>query len=173
MARDRRQLRWLLFCRLRECGPAYIRRLTWFALMSASELMVTEIAREKAGIIHPGGIVVTLPQQPQANDVIGNTILEMDATAVSAVPYVPPVAPGSDCGYGSRGKYLTTECTEDTERSDHHQPVWRYPLQVMGQKICVETPLMGRHQLRNVALAIAAAAELGKQEFPITAAIIE
>src|SRR5207253_3812042 len=39
---------------------------------------VAEIAREKAGIIHPGGIVVTLPQQPQANDVIGNTILEMD-----------------------------------------------------------------------------------------------
>src|SRR5437773_6775101 len=131
---------------------------------------VTEIAREKAGIIHPGGIVVTLPQQPQANDVIGNTILDRGATAVSAVPYVPPVAPGSDCGYGSRGKSLTTECTEDTERSDHRQPVWRYPLQVMGQKICVETPLIGRHQLRNVALAIAAAEELGKQGFAITAA---
>src|SRR5438034_430494 len=112
---------------------------------------VAEIAREKAGIIHPGGIVVTLPQQPQANDVIGNTILEMDATAVSAVPYVPPVAPGSDCGYGSRGKSLT-ECTGDAERSDHRQPVWRYPLQVMGKKILVETPLIGRHQLRNVAL---------------------
>jgi len=133
---------------------------------------VAEIAREKAGIIHPGGIVVTLPQQPQANDVIGNTILEMDATAVSAVPYVPPVAPGSDCGYGSRGKSLT-ECTGDAESSDHSQPVWRYPLQVMGQKICVETPLMGRHQLRNVALAIAAAEELSKQGFPITAASIE
>src|SRR5438552_3127126 len=116
---------------------------------------------------------LALPQQPQAKDVIGNTILEMDATAVSAVPYVPPVAPGSDCGYGSRGKSLTTECTEDTERSDHRQPVWRYPLQVMGQKICVETPLIGRHQLRNVALAIAAAEELGKQGFPITAASIE
>jgi len=36
---------------------------------------VTEIAREKAGIIRRGGVVVTLPQQPQANDVIGNTIL--------------------------------------------------------------------------------------------------
>src|SRR5437764_7815850 len=118
---------------------------------------VAKIAREKAGIIHPGGIVVTLPQQPQANDVIGNTILEMDATAVSAVPYVPPVAPGSDCGYGSRGKSLTTECTEDTERSDHRQPVWRYPLQVMGQKICVETPLIGLHPLPNVARAISAA----------------
>jgi dihydrofolate synthase/folylpolyglutamate synthase len=131
---------------------------------------IAEIAREKAGIIHSGGIVVTLPQQPQANDVIGNAILEHGATAVSAVPYVPPVAPGSDCGYGSRGKSLTTE---DTERSDHRQPVWRYPLQVMGKKICVKTPLIGRHQLRNVALAMAAAEELGKHGFPITPESIE
>ena len=41
---------------------------------------LAEIAREKAGIIRPGGIVVTLPQQPQANDVIGNTILDMGAS---------------------------------------------------------------------------------------------
>ena len=55
---------------------------------------VAEIAREKAGIIRPGGVVVTLPQQPQANDVIGNTILELGARAVNAVPYVPPVSSG-------------------------------------------------------------------------------
>ncbi len=37
---------------------------------------VTEIAREKAGIIRPGGVVVTLAATcPQANDVIGNAIL--------------------------------------------------------------------------------------------------
>ena len=35
-------------------------------------------ARE-SGIIRPGGVVVTLPQQPAANDVIGNTILDLDA----------------------------------------------------------------------------------------------
>src|SRR5438874_1068189 len=46
---------------------------------------VGEIAREKVGIIRQAGIVVTLPQQPAANDVIGNTILELDATGVSAV----------------------------------------------------------------------------------------
>src|ERR1700680_2608495 len=56
---------------------------------------VSEIAREKAGIIRPGGIVVTLPQLPEANDVIGNTILDAGARAVNAVPYVPPVSPGS------------------------------------------------------------------------------
>ena len=61
---------------------------------------VGEIAREKVGIIRPGGVVVTLPQQPEANDVIGNTILELGARAVNAVPYVPPVSPGS-------GEYLS------------------------------------------------------------------
>jgi len=136
---------------------------------------VAEIAREKAGIIHPGGIVVTLPQQPQANDVIGNAILEMDVTAVSAVPYVPPVAPGSDSGFAIRKKTLTAKGAKDAEKSgpDHGQAFWRYPLQIMGKKIVVETPLIGRHQLRNVALAIAAAEELGKQGFAITAASIE
>src|ERR1700689_1261852 len=56
---------------------------------------VAEIAREKAGIIRRGGVVVTLPQQPEANDVIGNTILDLGARAVNAVLYVPPVSPGS------------------------------------------------------------------------------
>lgn len=35
----------------------------------------------------------------------------------------------------------------------------------MGTQILVETPLIGRHQLRNVALAISAAEELSKQGF--------
>jgi dihydrofolate synthase/folylpolyglutamate synthase len=43
--------------------------------------------------------------------------------------------------------------------------VARYPLLVMGREIVVETPLVGRHQLRNVALAIAAAEELREQGF--------
>jgi dihydrofolate synthase/folylpolyglutamate synthase len=119
---------------------------------------VTEIAGEKAGIIRPGGVVVTLPQQPQANDVIGNTILELGARAVNAAPYVPPVSPASS-------EYLAL--------SAQKTPVSRYPLQVMGEQIMVETPLLGRHQLRNVALAIAAAEELGRQGFPVKASSIE
>jgi dihydrofolate synthase/folylpolyglutamate synthase len=43
--------------------------------------------------------------------------------------------------------------------------VYRYPLAVLGEQILVETPLVGRHQLRNVALAIAAAVELSEQGF--------
>jgi dihydrofolate synthase / folylpolyglutamate synthase len=116
---------------------------------------VAEIAREKAGIIRRGGIVVTLPQQPQANDVIGNTILELDAQGVSAVPYMPPVSPGSS-GY-----------------FDKSASTPRYPLQVMGKEIRVETPLVGRHQLRNIALAIATAEQLSKQGFAITPQSIE
>jgi dihydrofolate synthase/folylpolyglutamate synthase len=37
----------------------------------------------------------------------------------------------------------------------------------------VETPLIGRHQLRNIALAVAAAEELAGQGFPVTPKSIE
>lgn len=115
---------------------------------------VAEIAREKAGIIRPGGIVVTLPQLPEANDVIGNAILDAGARAVNAVPYVPPVSPGS-------ASCLSSEWTgDDGQKSTVRN---RYPLEVMGTRIMVESPLVGRHQLRNLALAIAAAEELHNQ----------
>jgi dihydrofolate synthase/folylpolyglutamate synthase len=107
---------------------------------------VTEIAREKAGIIRPAGVVVTLPQMPEANDVIGNAILDAGARAVNAVPFVPPVSPGS-------GQWPVVG-----------SEVQRYPLDVMGTQIMVESPLVGRHQLRNLALAIAAAEELQNQD---------
>jgi len=109
---------------------------------------IREIAREKAGIIRRKGVVVTLPQHPEANDVIGNAILECEARGVSAVPYVPPVSPGA---------------TLDAP----------YPLAVMGQEILVDSPLGGRHQLRNVALAIATAVELNAAGIKITAADVE
>jgi dihydrofolate synthase/folylpolyglutamate synthase len=121
-----------------------------------------EIAREKAGIIRSGGSVVTLPQMPEANDVIGNTILELGAKAVNAVLYVPPVSPASD-------DYLVPSTEPGSQGK-----LYRYPLQVMDEQIVVQSPLAGRHQLRNVALAIAAAVELRHQGFSgITAKSIE
>jgi dihydrofolate synthase/folylpolyglutamate synthase len=52
--------------------------------------------------------------------------------------------------------------------------IYRYPLAVLGEQILVETPLVGRHQLRNVALAVAAAVEVNSQGFVgITAESIE
>jgi dihydrofolate synthase / folylpolyglutamate synthase len=118
---------------------------------------VAEIAREKAGIIRHNGLVVTLPQTPEANDVIGHAVLDARATGISAVPYVPPVSPASpqlwDPSSGGAAKT-------------------KYPLEVLGKTITVETPLIGRHQVRNVALAIAAAEQLSAK-FPITADSIE
>jgi len=135
---------------------------------------VREIAREKAGIIRPNGVVVTLPQQPEANDVIGNTVLEMDAVGVSAVPYVPPVSPGS-IPYSVLRTQKEDANISSRVPSAEANSVWsRYPLEVMGKQIVVETPLVGRHQLRNVALGIAAAEQLTKKGLrAITAESIE
>lgn len=110
---------------------------------------VAEIAREKAGIIRKGGVLVTLPQMPEANDVIGNSILDLGARAVNAVPFVPPISPGSARTLSDDGETIAVRN--------------RYPLDVMGSQIQVDSPLSGRHQLRNVALAIAAAEELHNQ----------
>ena len=124
---------------------------------------VREIAREKAGIIRRGGVVVTLPQLAEANDVIGHTVLELGARAVSAVPYVPPVSPGSS-------QYLVP----NAQKVGDSFLRLRYPLQILNQEILVDSPLAGRHQLRNIALALAGAEELRNQGFvQITSAAIE
>jgi dihydrofolate synthase / folylpolyglutamate synthase len=131
---------------------------------------LTEIAREKAGIIREKGVVVTLPQTPEANDVIGNTILERDARAVNAVVYVPPVSPAA-----AKTEYRVANGDPGALGSDSRgKLVSRYPLQVMGEQVLVEISLVGRHQLRNTALAIAAAEELSHLGFSgITAKTIE
>jgi dihydrofolate synthase / folylpolyglutamate synthase len=143
---------------------------------------VGEIAREKVGIIPPGGVVVALPQLAEANDVIGNTILELGARAVNAVPYVPPVSPGSseylvpsieEENLAGGQKPLTAKVAKEGAKVAKKY-IYRYPLAVLGEEILVETPLVGRHQLRNVALAIATAVELHQQGFHgITAKSIE
>jgi dihydrofolate synthase/folylpolyglutamate synthase len=136
---------------------------------------IAEIAREKAGIIRRNGVVVTLPQSPEANDVIGNAILEAEATAISAVPFVPPVSPASDIyvyAADESGGSREIAASDDEAPTRRQTPISRYPLQVMGKEILVETALVGRHQLRNVALAIAAAEQLSAN-FPITADSVE
>src|SRR5712671_5877387 len=80
---------------------------------------VGEIAREKVGIIREAGVVVTLPQMPEANDVIGHAILDLSARAVSAVPFVPPVSPGSSEFWQNAAKISTTGVTEVTGETTH------------------------------------------------------
>ena len=112
---------------------------------------ITDIAREKAGILRPGGTMITLPQHPEANQVLGEVAVELDVRGVSAVPYVPAA--------GTSGPY-SVEVPQIFGTS--------------GATIEVDSPLAGAHQQRNVALAIAAAVELAAHHgFPITPAAIE
>ena len=107
-----------------------------------------EIAREKAGIIRPNGVVVLLPQHPQVNDALGHAIMERHARAVSAVKHMPPLTPDAD-------KYAPQAESNS------------FPLEFMGKKIVIDSPLPGRHQLRNLALAITAAEQLNQCGFRI------
>jgi dihydrofolate synthase/folylpolyglutamate synthase len=116
---------------------------------------VGEIAGEKAGILRPGITAITLPQHPQANEVLGNSMIAVGARAVSASRNVAPVSPGSEALVSTAGGRTLFE----------HE--------VLGQKILVDSPLVGRHQLRNLALAITAAEELPGCGFPLTAQHIE
>jgi len=111
-----------------------------------------EIAREKAGIIRPGGTVVMLPQHPQVNETLGQEIIARNARAISAVRYMPPVTPEA-------GK---AEATGSLSSGNH------FPLEIMGKEINIDFPLAGRHQLRNLALAIATAEELSHKGLKIS-----
>ncbi len=112
---------------------------------------ITDIAREKAGILRPGGTMITLPQHPEANEILGEVAVELDVRGISAVPYVPAA--------GTSGPY-SVEVPQIFGTS--------------GTTIEVDSPLAGAHQQRNIALAIAAAIELAAHYgFPITPAAIE
>ena len=109
---------------------------------------LTEIAGEKAGILRRKGLLVTLPQIPEVNDAVAERVRDLDARVVNASAYVPPVTPAA--------KPFSVE----SGGAPHN----RYALKVLGEQIEIDSSLAGRHQLRNVALAIAAAVEL-KQSF--------
>ncbi len=106
---------------------------------------ISAIAREKAGILRAGGTMITLPQHPEANQVLGEVATELGVRGVSAAPYVPAV--------GTSGSYT---------------------VDALGATIKVDSPLAGAHQHRNIALAIAAAVELAERHnLPVTPAAIE
>jgi dihydrofolate synthase / folylpolyglutamate synthase len=111
---------------------------------------LSEIVHEKAGIMRPSGTVVLLPQHPVVNDTLGKEILERRAHPVSAVRNMAPMTPLIESGLRNR-----------------------FPLEVMGKQIEVDFPLAGRHQLRNLALAITSAEELNQHGFRIGAEDIE
>lgn len=106
---------------------------------------IGEIAREKAGILRYGGTLVTLPQHPEASQVLGEVASELDVRPVSATQYMPPLSVGG---------------TES------------YPIEVLGVTIEISSPLLGIHQHRNTALAVAAAVELSERGVHVTPAAI-
>src|SRR4051812_5592312 len=135
---------------------------------------VTEIAREKAGILRKNGILVTLPQHPEANDAIGKVAMGLGVRGVSAVQYVPNVSPSAQPlkAVDSMGRSSPYKALDALRPARHQIGEFlraRYFLEVMGEEILLEPPLIGRHQLRNIALAVAAAEELGRLGFPVTA----
>jgi len=104
------------------------------------------IAREKAGILRRGGTLVTLPQHPEANLTLGEAAAELGVRVVNAAAWMPQT------GAKTAGSY---------------------PVEALGAAIEVDSPLIGAHQQRNVALAIAAAVELAlRHGFPVTPASI-
>jgi len=113
-----------------------------------------EIVHEKAGILRPKGTVVLLPQHPTVNETLGKEIMDRDAHAVSAVKHMPSLTPGADDIAASA---IGNE----------------FALTVMGKEIRIHFPLAGRHQLRNLALAITTAEELNRFGFQISAGDVE
>ena len=111
---------------------------------------IAEITREKAGILRPGGTLITLPQHPEANQAIGEAAATLNLRAINAANYIPrqtPVIPRHDLE--ARSSETATPL-----------PANHYAVTLDGDNLEVNSPLSGHHQQRNIALAIAAAAEL-------------
>ena len=117
---------------------------------------ITDITREKAGILRDHGTLITLPQHPQANQAIGEAAASLDLLAINAAEFIPHTPAH---GHG------------DTPQSFFHN---QYSLTLDHQPLEVDSPLPGHHQRRNLALAISAAATLRNQKsYNITNANIE
>ncbi len=110
---------------------------------------ITEITREKAGILRLNGTLITLPQHPEANQAIGEAAATLNLRAINAADYIPhtPVR-------GPQGE-SDGEATPSRPLPSNH-----YIVTVGDQALEVDSPLPGHHQRRNIALAIAAAVEL-------------
>ncbi|MHB8302158.1 MAG: bifunctional folylpolyglutamate synthase/dihydrofolate synthase [Acidobacteriaceae bacterium] len=99
---------------------------------------IADIAREKAGILRPGGTMVTLPQHPEANQALGEAAIALGVKGVSAVEYMPP------------------------QHAAENEAAWgaTYSVIALGETVQLAPALAGTHQHRNMALAVAAAVEL-------------
>ena len=117
---------------------------------------IAEITREKAGILRPHGILITLPQHPEANQAIGEAAASLDLHAISAANYIPTA---EKLAHREDGDIESVILSERSESKDLRSllPRNRYTLTLAGEPLHIDSPLTGQHQQRNIALAIAAA----------------
>jgi dihydrofolate synthase/folylpolyglutamate synthase len=106
-----------------------------------------KIASEKAGIIKPGGKVVSAPQQPEAMEVINNVAEEKRA----------------DLAVVGREVYVGTGHLPEVLADDQGVPIYQAftigfeaDRTTSGEKMRVKLPLLGNHQQINAAVALAA-----------------
>ena len=115
---------------------------------------ISEIAREKAGILRPGGTLVTLPQHPEANQVLG------EVATFALCPWRERRALHAGNNQSPFGRFACRSGANADAAGARLRSQHSYKVEVLGQLIEVDSPLRGAHQHRNVALAIAAAVEL-------------
>jgi dihydrofolate synthase/folylpolyglutamate synthase len=103
---------------------------------------ISAITREKAGILRHNGTLITLPQHPEANQALGEVATALNVRGVSATAFMPSA--GVTAGAP-------------------------YTVHALNSAVCVDSPLSGAHQHRNLALAIAAAVELASNHgYPVS-----
>lgn len=139
---------------------------------------IAEIAREKAGILRPGGTLITLPQHPEANQAIGEAAATLNLRAISAANFIPHLPPRSSSSPSERRVPWGEDKQSEDQRSEEARlstsisseplPRNRYSVTLEGQPLEIDSPLYGHHQQRNIALAIAAAADLRNSDGYIT-----
>jgi len=120
---------------------------------------LTEITREKAGILRPNGTLITLPQHPEANQAIGEAAATLNLHAISAAPYIPhtPARPVRDIRHLDRSAAERRDpCISPASPLTQNH----YTLTLTGEPLEISSPLAGQHQQRNLALTIATADEL-------------
>jgi dihydrofolate synthase/folylpolyglutamate synthase len=111
---------------------------------------IAEITREKAGILRPGGTLITLPQHPEANQAIGEAAATLNLRAINAAGYIPRQTPNVP----------RHDLRASSDETATPLPANHYSVTLDGEPLEVNSPLSGHHQQRNIALAIAATAVL-------------
>jgi dihydrofolate synthase/folylpolyglutamate synthase len=110
---------------------------------------IPEIARQKAGIIVPGGTVIMAPQRESAADVIREVAAEKDAPLTEVA--------------------LACNLRRDAAGSDNQT----FRLRTPKRGYTIKTPLIGKHQLDNAATAVLAVEALAPAGIEVTEAHVQ